>query len=48
MKNFDLEIKKSQQLIHWLIDGYGRHGIPIDLWSKATYEWVQIHYNFPK
>ncbi len=45
MDKIDLEIKKSSRLIQWLINGYGRHGIPPSLWKGATVEWVVKNYN---
>lgn len=45
--NIDLEIKKSQRLIQWLVNGVNRHGIPTNLWSSKhlTAEWVVQHFN---
>lgn len=45
--DIELELKKSSRLIQWLVDGYGRHGIPADMWKSKhlTVEWVVQHYN---
>lgn len=43
--DIDLEFKKAQRLINWLVNGYGRHGIPGDLWYGVTAEWVVKNYN---
>lgn len=44
--DLDLEIRKSQRLLHWLISGFGKHGIPLDLWRSPslTVEWVIKNY----
>lgn len=45
--NIELEIKKSQRLLYWLIEGVNRHGIPPNMWSNdaLTPEWVVKHFN---
>ena len=45
MADVELEIKKASRLIYWLVNGYGRHGIPPCLWKGATIEWVVKNYN---
>ena len=43
--DIEVEFLKASRLIHWLVNGYGRHGIPPSLWSGATCEWVVKNYN---
>lgn len=42
----EIEIQKSTQLLHWLIDGINIHCIPFYLWKFVTYDWVKQNYNF--
>jgi len=45
-EEIDLEIKKSLDVINWLINGINIHCIPFYLWKFVTYEWVRENYNF--
>ena len=47
MIDIDKQFERSIKFIHWLINGYNRHGIPPNMWSNKhlTPEWVEEHYN---
>lgn len=39
------EIERRIKMLHWFINGYGRHGITWDLYDSLTPDWVTKNYN---
>lgn len=44
-KELDLQFRRVQQMLNWLIDGVNRHCLPFYLWKHITPEWVEENYN---